>query len=313
MNLTFLGTGAAEGYPALWCRCERCTVARQRGGRSLRFRASMLVNDDLLIDVGPDIVASAVRLGVDLAPVQALLVTHPHSDHLEAHNFGWRRKGFVATPLPLLHIYGSAASVQKMSGVEGRQIDPAALRVEHHRIAAFQRFEVRTGGELAPDPRFDDPNLSVPATPPRRYEVQTVAARHATPDAEPMFFAIRQVEGPEAGGREAPPALLYATDTGPFLDETWAQLDALGVEGWRFDAAIIDSTSGTLKDSTAHMGVAQMTWHQQELARRRLLTANARRIAHHFSHNGTPPYEELSEILAADGIESSFDGRRVDL
>ena len=31
MKLTFLGTAAAEGYPALWCRCERCTTARERG------------------------------------------------------------------------------------------------------------------------------------------------------------------------------------------------------------------------------------------------------------------------------------------
>ncbi|MGH2371237.1 MAG: MBL fold metallo-hydrolase, partial [Chloroflexota bacterium] len=113
MKLTFLGTAAAEGFPALWCRCERCTVARQRGGRNLRFRAAALVNDDLLLDAGPDIVASAIRLGVDLAPVQALLVTHPHADHLDPTIFSWRRKGFVTTTLPVLHVYAGQKSLDK--------------------------------------------------------------------------------------------------------------------------------------------------------------------------------------------------------
>jgi phosphoribosyl 1,2-cyclic phosphate phosphodiesterase len=313
MKLTFLGTAAAEGYPALWCRCERCTAARERGGPNLRFRSAMLVNDDLLLDAGPDLVASAVRLGVDLAPIQALLITHPHSDHLEATNFSWRRKGFVATALPLLHVYASSAALQKLARSEDRDAHFEALRMEEHPIAAVQRFEITTDGGGSADPRFEDQGSLVPVTPPRRYEVQTLAAQHATPEVEPMFFAVRQVSGPEAEGRAAPPAFLYATDTGPFPDGTWAALDRLGAEGWRFDAAIIDATNGAGKDGTAHMGLRQMTWHQQELDRRGLLADRARRIAHHFSHNGTPPYDELTAILAPAGITSSYDGMVVGL
>jgi phosphoribosyl 1,2-cyclic phosphate phosphodiesterase len=308
MKLTFLGTCAAEGYPAIWCRCERCTVARQRGGRNLRFRSAMLVNDDLLLDAGPDLLASAIRLGVDLAPVQALLITHPHTDHLDATHFSWRRKGFAATPMPTLVVHGSAASLKKIAHPEGRDVDLTSLRMRERQTSPFERFEIATGGEPEADPRFEGSDLPVPQTPPRRYEVQTFGARHATPEMEPMFFALRQTAGPEAEGRGAPATILYATDTGPFPEETWAAVDRLGAEGWRFDAAIIDSTSGAGKDSTAHMNIAQMTWHQNELARRGLLRDGARRIAHHFSHNGTPPYEELSELLRADSIESAYDG-----
>jgi phosphoribosyl 1,2-cyclic phosphate phosphodiesterase len=273
----------------------------------------MLVNDDLLLDAGPDLVASAVRLGVDLGPIQALLITHPHTDHLEATNFSWRRKGFVATALPLLHVYASSAALQKLAHAEDRTARFEALRMQERPIAAFQRFEISTGGLGAPDPRFGDEGSLVPVTPPRRYEVQTVAARHATPDIEPMFFAVRQVSGPESDGRAAPPAFLYATDTGPFPDETWAALDRLSAEGWRVDAAIIDATNGAGKDGTAHMSLRQMTWHQQELDRRGLLADSARRIGHHFSHNGTPPYDELTAILAPNGITSSYDGMVVAL
>jgi len=303
VKLTFLGTAAAEGYPALWCRCERCTTARARGGRKLRFRSSLLINDDLLIDPGPDLVAAAIRHNVDLAPVQAALVTHPHTDHLEASTLYWRRKGFVGTPLPLLHVYASQRSFDRVLRHEGREIDPVAIHIQAHRIGAFERVEIETG-EAAADGRFE--GGSVPQTPRRRYTVWTFAASHAEPAIEPMFYAIRQTAGPEAEGRT--PTLLYATDTGPFSEETWAGLERVGREGLRFDVTAIDSTVGLGPDSRGHMNVRQSTWHQEELERRGLLAEGARRFAHHFSHNGTPPYEELVEHLAPRGVQPAYDG-----
>ncbi len=311
MRLTFLGTAAAEGYPALWCRCERCTTARARGGRNLRFRSAVLVNDDLLLDAGPDLLASAVRLGIDLAPVQALLITHPHTDHLDPTAFFWRRRGFVATPLPWLEVYGSQASLARMARAEGRDVSFEPLRLRPHPITALQRFEIVTGGVPEPDDRFPEAPDAVPATRPRRYVVWSLPARHAQPDLEPMLFAVLQVEGPEVEERTGPVALLYATDTGPFLEEAWTVLDRLAAEGIRFGASIIDSTSGLGKDGTAHMNLRQMAAHQAELARRGLLLDGAHRVAHHFSHNGTPPYEELEALLAADGLVPSYDGMTI--
>ncbi|HEX2185593.1 MAG TPA: hypothetical protein VHN78_08815, partial [Chloroflexota bacterium] len=141
-----------------------------------------------------------------------------------------------------------------------------------------------------------------------RYDVWTFAASHATPDVEPMFFALRQVAGPELEGRAAPPALLYATDTGPFPAETWAALERLGAEGLRFNAAALDSTLGAGADGNAHMSLKQVERHYQELERRGLLAPQARRFAHHFSHGNTPPHEELTEALSPAGIEPSYDG-----
>ncbi|HET7770011.1 MAG TPA: MBL fold metallo-hydrolase [Chloroflexota bacterium] len=306
MRLTFLGTAAAEGYPALWCRCQRCQTARRRGGKNLRFRAAALINDDLLIDPGPDIVAAAVRLGTDLAPVQACLITHPHTDHLEASTFFWRRKGFVATGLPELPVYGSQASMERMLRLERRDIDPTAIRVQPRPIGAFQHFQIETGGELPVDPRFGESDAPVPLTPPRSYSVWTFAASHAEPAIEPMIFAVRQDAGPEVSGGSK--TLLYSTDTGPYSDETWTALERLGADGIRFDITAIDSTSGLGPDSKGHMNIRQMAWHQDELRRRGLLSERCQRYAHHFSHNGTPPFEELEPHLAALGVSPSYDG-----
>jgi phosphoribosyl 1,2-cyclic phosphate phosphodiesterase len=315
VRLTFLGTGAAEGYPALWCRCERCAVARSRGGRNLRFRSAALINDDLLLDAGPDLVASAVRLGLDLAPVQAVLVTHPHSDHLDPTVFMWRRRGFVTTPLPVLHLFGSARTLERAARPEELPADLAAARIVPHVFRPFEQLEVQTGtppeaGAPEPDPRFPEPGAEVPRTPARRYRVWTLAASHARPEDEACIFVIQQVTGPEVAGtgRQALPALLYATDTGPFPDATWEALDRLGAEGVRLGAAAVDSTLGDGPDGKGHLSLEQMVAHQDELARRGLLAPGARRLGHHFSHGRTPPYEELCARLAPRGVEVAYDG-----
>ena len=36
MKLKYLGTAAAEGIPALFCRCEMCAYARKAGGKEIR-------------------------------------------------------------------------------------------------------------------------------------------------------------------------------------------------------------------------------------------------------------------------------------
>ena len=83
MQLTFLGTAAANAYPEAFCQCEHCCLARQIGGKNLRLRASALVNDDLVLDLGPDIHAAAQRHSISLLNVRYCLQTHPHADHLD--------------------------------------------------------------------------------------------------------------------------------------------------------------------------------------------------------------------------------------
>ncbi len=96
MKLTYLGTAASEGWPALFCDCPICREAARRGGKDQRYRSCALIDDDLLIDVSPDIFASRVKLGVSLARVRTLLITHPHSDHFAVQQLGWYAKGFAA-------------------------------------------------------------------------------------------------------------------------------------------------------------------------------------------------------------------------
>ena len=95
MKLTFLGTSAANACPIPFCACGNCQAMRAHVGPSLRKRSALLVNDDLLIDFGPDVLASAQRFNLSLWGVTTALVTHAHSDHFYTGNLGMRGDAFT--------------------------------------------------------------------------------------------------------------------------------------------------------------------------------------------------------------------------
>lgn len=80
----FWGTGAAEGVPAPFCRCDVCEEARAKGGRYIRRRSCFRVSDELMIDLGADAVCQSMLFG-EISKVNHVLVTHTHDDHLNPH------------------------------------------------------------------------------------------------------------------------------------------------------------------------------------------------------------------------------------
>lgn len=81
MDVLLLGTGSSDGWPNAWCRCPSCVAARAAG--ELRTPMSVLVDERLLLDCGPEAPRQAQRAGVDLAGVSTVLITHAHDDHLD--------------------------------------------------------------------------------------------------------------------------------------------------------------------------------------------------------------------------------------
>ena len=81
MRIQILGTAAAEAWPAVFCGCETCTRARTAGGKNIRSRASIQIDDIYKIDISPDTYYQMVRDGLDLSALAHLFITHSHSDH----------------------------------------------------------------------------------------------------------------------------------------------------------------------------------------------------------------------------------------
>ncbi|RMD58926.1 hypothetical protein D6833_12235 [Candidatus Parcubacteria bacterium] len=83
MQITFLGTGAAEGIPAMGCDCEHCTRARQEGGKLLRERNAILLQlpgYNMLVEAPPDIRGLINKYQV--TDLQGILATHATYEHI---------------------------------------------------------------------------------------------------------------------------------------------------------------------------------------------------------------------------------------
>lgn len=81
MKIRYLGTGAAEGIPAMFCACDTCKRALNAGGKNIMTRSQMLINDDLLIDFNADTYSHFLKLGRTLSEIEYILITHSHTDH----------------------------------------------------------------------------------------------------------------------------------------------------------------------------------------------------------------------------------------
>lgn len=95
MKLTYLGTAAAEGFPAIFCNCEFCKEARKLKGKNIRTRSQSIINDDMLIDFPADSYMHFLQQGIEADEIKYLLITHSHMDHFYYPEFKMRSWPFA--------------------------------------------------------------------------------------------------------------------------------------------------------------------------------------------------------------------------
>ncbi len=273
MKLTFLGSGAAEGIPSPFCNCRTCDYARAAKGRNVRRRQAVLINDDLMIDFGPDIYISLEQTGLSMIPVQYLLVTHSHSDHFYAGNLDFRPQAFRrSTTLPALKLIGGP-SVQTLwtmhTSGDGEKQD-------------IVRHPILPGDRLSLSP----------------YEIQAIQARHLLDIGDAMNYII------EDGAHR----LLYATDTGLYDESSWQH-----IERERMDMVVMEMTYGLQAGSEIHLGIGEYMEMRRRLTELGCIDDTTLCIAAHFSHQDTPPHDELEQQLLEHNIIAAYDGLIVEI
>lgn len=80
MRVTFLGTGTSVGVPVIGCACRVCASGDPH---NKRLRQSLWIRNgeaSILVDVSVDFRQQALRAGI--RHVDAILLTHPHADHI---------------------------------------------------------------------------------------------------------------------------------------------------------------------------------------------------------------------------------------
>lgn len=192
MQITILGTAAAEGWPAVFCGCATCNRARQVGGHNRRSRASVQLGQEHKIDLPPDSWYHEAILGADLSKLKHLFITHSHPDHLSLDQLDYLDAPFAHNrPLPIA-IYGNKDVVGILHRVLGDAMKPKANVVE---IEPFVPIEA-------------DGLTFIP----------TLASHKR--DETCLNYIV------SSNGK----SMLYASDTGYFPEDTWRFLESVHLD-----------------------------------------------------------------------------------
>jgi phosphoribosyl 1,2-cyclic phosphate phosphodiesterase len=284
MRLTFLGTAAATSCPLMFCRCEVCEKARKLGGPDFRKRSSLLINKDLLIDLGPDIMSASFMHGIAIADVRYCLQTHSHSDHFDASHFSTRVPEYATVNVSQLELYASNATLSKMSemlrneGCINDIFDPneqKRLNINVFTVKALQTFEAG------------------------KYKISAFPANHDK-SVEPLLYTIT----------ESCFTVFYGVDTDILPAETWQGFHDKKLQ---FDIVVLDHTYGPNIDGEGHLNASQFIMHIHKMRDENLLKKNARIFATHISHEGNPIHSEMVKYGKKHGYEIAYDGLVVEI
>lgn len=278
MKITYLGTAAAEGWPAMFCNCEYCLRAKELGGKNIRTRSQTLINDDLLIDFPADTYNHMLHTGIDLSKVKHCFVTHSHIDHFEPTDLCMRFEGCFAHNMvePTLHIYGNAAVMNRfdrfVTSLGEEEVPPAV------KLTEIKAYESVTVGE---------------------YTVTPLPAYHA-PKETPYVYLIKGSDK----------TLLYLHDTGVPFDEVFDYLENNKVHA---DVISYDCTYVAIPSAGGHMGLDSVPAVRKRLEEIGVAGKDTVHIVNHFSHNGMLLHDELCEAAEKIGFLASYDGMVVEV
>lgn len=279
MKIQFLGTAAAEGIPGMFCQCETCCKSRKLGGKNIRTRSQAIVDDTILIDFPADTYYHSLTYGIDLSHIQTCLITHDHSDHLYPNDL-WCRSIGIANDIddakPLTFYAPHNAYRRICDSILEYYMDEQD-RVRAVKTVPFVPFDVQG------------------------YTVTPLKARHSEPLG--VVYVLSK------DGK----TMLYAHDTGYFPEETLAYLKKTGL---RFDLVSFDCTGGLNPDENygnyGHLTLLCDKKMRKILQDNGNMNDNTVCIVNHFSHNGTPIYEEMAKAAEKEGFLATYDGMTVE-
>lgn len=200
MKVTFLGSAASESIPFPYCNCETCEHARIFKGKNIRKRCSYMINDDLLIDLGPDLFTACTQHDVDLINIKNVLVTHSHFDHFNVQNLTLRQQHFhKGTQLPVLNLIAgpSIMTLLSQAGVEDKNM-------------GLQRV-----------PILPSETIKIES-----YTIKSIKATHLPQIGDAMNYLIDDGKS----------KVLIASDTGVYTDQVFNQLIDASIDTIIFEA-----------------------------------------------------------------------------
>ncbi len=139
MELKYLGTAAAEGFPAFYCACDNCRIAKQRGGKNIRARSQALIDNKLLIDFPCDTYWNLTKTNTQILNIRHCLITHTHTDHFYPVDLRYIKKGFSQPPKDWsLTVHGNDYVGEPIADA----VEASNGQLVFHKVEPFKSFAV---------------------------------------------------------------------------------------------------------------------------------------------------------------------------
>lgn len=274
MKIEFLGTGASEGFPAIFCECEYCKKAKALGGKNLRRRTAVKIDDNVLIDFSMDTYSQVLAGKLDLTKIEHVLITHSHEDHFCPTDIVSSLPPMATNRNKKLHVYGNGLVKRKLEKV-------IVNRMSIEESKQYLEIKEESVGE---EFKFQD------------YTVMPVAAKHDS--RESCLLYIIQREGK---------TLLFAHDSAMFSEETMSK-----VLEYHYDCVVLDCTSVfTDKAFEGHMSFFDNLEIKKCMLAGDAADENTIFISTHFVHMFGPFHETLTDEMKAYGFAPAYDGLQI--
>lgn len=268
MRVFFLGTGAAEGFPALFSGLPINREALRRGGKNLRLRAGILIDETIRVDLCPDALAQVHKYPqIDFSALEHLLFTHSHDDHFAVRELQYLSPNFAPDRVEPLQVYATGEIWEKLDAEMAHFYEEAPL--VRHKLAPFCELTV---GHLTVIP---------------------ITAHHRQ-DELCLNFLFRE------GDR----CLLYGSDTGWYDPPTWKFLEGVHLDGVILECG--KGISGN--NYEGHLSLDECIAFKHQLVASGSLSPEAPFYLTHICHTGLLLHEEMEALCAPHGIHVAYDG-----
>ncbi len=273
MRLMFLGTAAAEGLPAVFCNCETCKRAKERGGREIRTRSQILIDDDMLFDFPMDTYMHMLAYKLDLSKISYVMITHAHMDHCYPQEFCMRGEPFARRlSSQNVEVFCDPTVKTMFLADTAREIRPQIA--ETIAVTVMHPYDTVTRG-----------NTRITAFP----------ASH-TVGEECLVYCVERCGSTVA----------LMNDTGVLDGSVFKKLYDSGI---RLNGAVFDCTYGAKRHGKGrHMGLYDIADQAELMLKSGLTDGGTKLVATHFSHNTDLDYDGLVRAASPYGITVAYDG-----
>ncbi len=278
MKITFLGTSAAEGVPAVFCNCDNCKRARKLGGKNIRTRSQILIDGDMLFDFPMDTYMHMLMHNFDLSRVSRVLISHSHMDHCYPQEFIMRGEPFARSMTSeRVKVYCNETVKKMFLSDIAREVRPnVASAIDVIALKPYERIE-EDGIEIVPLP-----------------------AMHTVGEDCFVYYVKRNGVG-----------ALFLNDTGILDIAVYQKLKSMG---GAVDLITFDCTYGAMRHGAGrHMGLYDAVDQLELIERAGLKNDGTVVYITHFSHNVALDHDGLEAAARAYGINTAYDGCTVDI